>query len=234
MELVVRIHRRLRANRQHYRIAFVPDPVCWTEAPETMRVLGRQRKRWQRGLADTLWRHRGIMFDRGQGVIRWLALPYFLVFEFLGPIVELLGYVAIPVSTFYGILSIDYLIAFMVVAIVWGMLLSVAAVALEELTFRRYPLRREVIRLTLYGLLDNFGYRQLTNLWRVQGLWQFFRGRKDWGVMPRLGLARHQAQGPSHESRVPGHQSRVSGHESRVTSPESQEQRKAASADRSG
>lgn len=190
MELVVRIHRRLRANRRQYRVAFVPDPVCWTEAPESLRILGRQRKRWQRGLADTLWRHRGIMFDRGQGVIRWLAIPYFIVFEFLGPVVEFLGYVSIPIGAVFGVLSVEFLIAFMLVAIVWGMLLSVAAVALEELTFRRYPLRRDVLRLTLYGLLDNFGYRQLTNLWRVQGLWQFFRGRKDWGAMPRLGLSR--------------------------------------------
>lgn len=195
MELVVRMHRRLRAARRAYKIAFVPDPVCWTEAPETVSILGRQRRRWQRGLADTLWRHRGLVLERSQGPIRWLAFPYFVIFEFLGPLVELLGYLVVPIAAALGVLSLDFMISFLLVAIVWGVLLSVAAVALEELTFRRYPLRREVLRLTIYGLIDNFGYRQLTNMWRVQGLWQFFRGEKTWGAMPRVGLARTPSPG---------------------------------------
>ncbi len=194
MELVVRMHRELRAAGRDYKIAFVPDPVSWTEAPHSLSILGRQRKRWQRGLADTLWRHRGVMFDRNQGVLRWLAFPYFMIFEFLGPLVELFGYLVIPIAWAIGALSVDFMLGFMLVAVVWGVLLSVSAVALEELTFRRYPLRREVLRLTFYALIDNFGYRQLTNLWRIQGLWQFARGRKDWGAMPRQGFA---AQGAS-------------------------------------
>jgi cellulose synthase/poly-beta-1,6-N-acetylglucosamine synthase-like glycosyltransferase len=188
MELVVRMHRRLRSRRRDYRIAFIPDPVSWTEAPESLAVLARQRRRWQRGLADTLWRHRGIMVDRDQGILAWFAMPYFFVFEFLGPMVELFGYLVIPLAAWLGILSMDYFVAFMLVAVVWGVLLSVSAVALEELTLRRYPLRREVIRLALYSIIDNFGYRQLTNLWRIQGLIQFARGQKEWGVMPRKGF----------------------------------------------
>jgi cellulose synthase/poly-beta-1,6-N-acetylglucosamine synthase-like glycosyltransferase len=195
MELVVRMHRRLRSRHRDYRIAFVPDPVSWTEAPESLSILGRQRKRWQRGLADTLWRHRGIMIDRNQGVLAWFAVPYYFVFEFLGPLVELFGYVVIPIAWSLGVLSTDYMLAFLLVALVWGILLSVAAVALEELTFRRYPLRREVLRLTLYGVLDNFGYRQLTNLWRIQGLIQFARGQKDWGAMPRKGFGQNSEAG---------------------------------------
>ncbi|MGF1667395.1 MAG: glycosyltransferase [Acidimicrobiia bacterium] len=196
MELVVRMHRRLRSRQREYRIAFVPDPVSWTEAPESLQVLGRQRRRWQRGLADTLWRHRGIMVDRKQGVLSWFAVPYYFIFEFLGPLVELFGYLVIPIAWSLGILSTEYMIAFLLVAVVWGILLSVAAVALEELTFRRYPLRREVLRLTMYGIIDNFGYRQLTNLWRIQGLIQFARGQKDWGVMPRKGFGQSSDAAP--------------------------------------
>lgn len=204
MELVVRMHRRLRSRRRDYRIAFIPDPVSWTEAPESLAVLARQRRRWQRGLADTLWRHRGIMVDRDQGILAWFAMPYYFVFEFLGPMVELFGYLVIPIAAWLGILSMDYFVAFMLVAVVWGVLLSVSAVALEELTLRRYPLRREVVRLALYGIIDNFGYRQLTNLWRIQGLIQFARGQKEWGAMPRKGF------GPRNpEARVPKVESRM-------------------------
>jgi cellulose synthase/poly-beta-1,6-N-acetylglucosamine synthase-like glycosyltransferase len=188
MELVVRLHRRARRDGTHYRVAFVPDPVSWTEAPESLAVLGRQRRRWQRGLADSLWRHRGVLVDRRQGALRWLAMPYYTVFEVLGPVIELFGYLIIPIAAAMGLLSVEYLLAFLLVAVVWGVLLSVSAVALEELTFRRYPLRRDVLRLTLYGLIDNFGYRQLTNIWRLLGLIEFLRGRKQWGHMPRKGF----------------------------------------------
>lgn len=188
MELVVRIHRHLRSKGRSYRVAFVPDPVSWTEAPETLKVLARQRRRWQRGLADSLWRHRGMMLDPKQGVLGWFAVPYYFVFEVLGPLVELFGYVVIPIASAFGLLATDYMVAFLLVALVWGILLSVAAVALEELTFRRYPLRREVLRLTMFGIIDNFGYRQLTNVWRLQGLVQFARGQKEWGQMERKGF----------------------------------------------
>lgn len=195
MELVVRLHRIARRNRRPYRVVFVPDPVSWTEAPETLAVLARQRRRWQRGLVDTLWRHRGALVEPRQGVLRWLAIPYFVIFEVLGPLIELFGYLIIPVAAVLGLLSVDYLGAFLLLAIVWGVLLSVSAVALEELTFRRYPLRRDVLRLALYGLIDNFGYRQLTNIWRIRGLIEYLRGQKQWGHMERKGFASSTTQG---------------------------------------
>jgi cellulose synthase/poly-beta-1,6-N-acetylglucosamine synthase-like glycosyltransferase len=54
-ELVLRIHRTMRQQRRDYRIAFVPEPVCWTEVPHTTAVLARQRRRWSQGL--TVNRH---------------------------------------------------------------------------------------------------------------------------------------------------------------------------------
>ena len=194
MELVVRMHRRLRRSGTAYRVAFVPDPVAWTEAPETLAVLGRQRRRWQRGLMETLWRHRGIVVDRRQGILAWLAVPYYVLFEVLGPLVELFGYVVVPIAGAWGVLDIEFVIAFFAVSVVWGVMLSVSAVALEELTFRRYPLRREVLRLAWYALIDNFGYRQLTTWWRLHGIVEFLRGRKDWGAMPRRGFGSREVR----------------------------------------
>jgi cellulose synthase/poly-beta-1,6-N-acetylglucosamine synthase-like glycosyltransferase len=151
-ELVVRLHRHMRERGEPYRIAFLPDPVCWTEAPEDLRTLSRQRRRWQRGLAQTLWRHRGAFGRPSHGAFGTIALPYFAIFELVGPVIEVVSYALLPVAVILGLLSPVYLVAFGVVALLLGLLLSVSALALEEFSFRRHPSGREVARMLLYAV----------------------------------------------------------------------------------
>jgi len=189
MELVVRMHRRLREAGRPYRVCFVPDPVCWTEAPETLRVLRRQRNRWHRGLIDTLWRHRA-MFGRPRfGAVGLLAMPAFVLFEMLGPLVELSGYVIVPLCYLLGVLDAAFMALFLVVAILYGILLSVSAVLLEDMAFRRYPRARDLALLALVGVVENLGYRQATAWWRARAFWDYWRGDLGWGRMERRGLA---------------------------------------------
>jgi cellulose synthase/poly-beta-1,6-N-acetylglucosamine synthase-like glycosyltransferase len=188
MELVVRMHRYLHDKKRHYRIGFVPDPICWTEVPETLRVLRRQRTRWQRGLIDTIWRHRGMMGRPRYGMIGLVALPGFAVFEMLSPIVELLGYVTIPLLLLLGRLDVSYAATFIVLSILYSVLISVLAVLLDDIAFRRYPRPRDMAILMAAAVLENFGYRQLTVWWRVRAFWEFWRGDMSWGVMERRGV----------------------------------------------
>jgi cellulose synthase/poly-beta-1,6-N-acetylglucosamine synthase-like glycosyltransferase len=187
-ELVMRIHRHLRERGEDYRIAFVPDPVCWTEAPETLRTLSRQRRRWQRGLAQGLWRHRVMLANPRYGPVGLAAFPYFALFELLGPLIELLGYLALPVAVALGLLDPAFLLAFLALAVGVGVLLSVAALALEEFSFRRHPRDRDVARMIAYAIAENVGYRQLVTLWRVVAFWDLIRRREAWGAMQRRGL----------------------------------------------
>lgn len=188
IELVVRLHRHLRRRGAPYKIEFVADPVCWTEAPDDVTTLGRQRRRWQRGLAETLWRHRTMAFNPRYGVVGLAGIPYFLVFEILGPVIEALAYPVMAAAAATGAVSLTFFIAFLVVAVLAGMLLSVAALALEEFSFRRHPRHRDVVRMLAYALIENVGYRQLTSIWRVVGLVDALRRRRGWGVMRRRGL----------------------------------------------
>jgi len=190
VELVVRLHRRLRERAEEYRIAFVPDPVCWTEAPEDLRTLGRQRRRWHRGLAQTLWRHKRVLFNPRHGALGMLAFPYFVVFELLGPLIEILGP---PLTIFFwatGRLSTLFLVAFLLVSVLLGILLSIAALALEEFSFRRHPRTSEVARLILYAVVENLGYRQLNDLWRAMAFIDLARRRHAWGEQRRRGIGR--------------------------------------------
>jgi cellulose synthase/poly-beta-1,6-N-acetylglucosamine synthase-like glycosyltransferase len=190
VELVVRIHRHFRSRGIPYRIAFVPDPVCWTEAPETLRTLSGQRRRWHRGLGQTLWRHRGAIGNPRHGVFGLVGLPYFLVFEFLGPVVEVLGVPLTIVAFVLGKLSLLFLVAFLVVAFLLGVLLTTAALALEEFNFRRHQRWRDVLRMLAYAVLENIGYRQLNDLWRLLALFDLARRRQGWGAHVRRGIGK--------------------------------------------
>src|SRR5690348_3262490 len=91
MELVVRLRRVGCEQRQRQRVIFIPDPVAWTEVPESLHVLGNQRDRWHRGLADVLWRHRRLFFNPSYGALGLLVFPYFVFGELLAPVIEATG-----------------------------------------------------------------------------------------------------------------------------------------------
>lgn len=187
MELVVRIHHRLREAGRPYRISFVPDPICWTEAPESLRILGSQRSRWHRGLSDSLWMNRQLLFSKKGGVPGWAAFPFALLFEWLSPLIELSGYVVMALGFLFGWISAQAMLAFLFVAIGLGIMLSITALLLEEMSFHVYPRSRQTWALLAAAVLENFGYRQINCWWRLRGLWQWYRGKEGWGTMVRKG-----------------------------------------------
>ncbi|MGM0588902.1 MAG: glycosyltransferase [Bacteroidota bacterium] len=194
MELVVRLHRYHRDHRIPYRIRFLPEPVCWTEVPEDWEVLGRQRNRWQRGLADTMWRHRGMLLNPNYGRLGLVAMPFFFFLETFGPVLEVIGYTYFVLSLILGMVNTTFALLFLSAAILLGLILSVAAVISEELTFRKYPSLKDVFVLSAYAFVENFGYRQIHSWWRFKGLLDFLKGDKEWGVMTRKGFGERTTQ----------------------------------------
>lgn len=188
MELVVRLHKYHRNHNIPYRIRFISEPVCWTEVPEDRKTLSRQRNRWQRGLADTLFRHRDMMFRPSYGKPGMLAMPFFLFGELLAPVVELSGFIIVGVSWWFGAVNFWFAVLFLFFAIVLGMILSLSAVLLEEMTTKRYDRSTDIIILAFYALLENLGYRQMHAWWRLKGLVDYLKGNKEWGIMVRKGI----------------------------------------------
>jgi cellulose synthase/poly-beta-1,6-N-acetylglucosamine synthase-like glycosyltransferase len=187
-ELTIRIHRHLRERGEPYRIGFVSDPVCWTEVPEQFATLSRQRRRWQRGLWEGIRRHRRMIGNPRYGVVGLVAMPYFLLFEFLSPIFALTGLLVTVVWWILGGLSTFYFIAFLLVSIGLGLVLTTAALALEEFNYHRYHRRRDIARLLAYAVFENLGYHQLHDVWRAIGYVDIARGKTGWGAQPRRGF----------------------------------------------
>jgi cellulose synthase/poly-beta-1,6-N-acetylglucosamine synthase-like glycosyltransferase len=206
MEIVVRLHRYVRDKLQGRRIAFLPHPVAWTEVPETLDSLRKQRGRWYRGLRESLRYHRGMLCRRQYGRIGWFALPAFWVFEYLGPLVELGGYGLLLVLFImervlhYPLISYPYLWAFLLASLGYGVAVNLFAVLVGAWRFRfgladrlqrgllPFGSRREIVNLLLYAVLENFGYRQLTLYWRLRGLFDAWRGKTGWEKFARVGF----------------------------------------------
>jgi len=188
MELVVRLHRYLCERDEPYTVQFLPDPAAWTECPATFGALGRQRDRWQRGLTETIVRHRRMLCNPTYGRIGLLAYPYFYFLEMLGPAIEFLGYCTFFVTLALGAVSPSVSLAFFMVAFAFGLALSYAAVALEEFWFRRYDRTTDLLQFFLLPIMETFGYRQLIAWYRMRGLWSYLRNVDRWGTMERTGF----------------------------------------------
>jgi cellulose synthase/poly-beta-1,6-N-acetylglucosamine synthase-like glycosyltransferase len=187
MELVVKIHRTMREQDRPYRVVYIPDPVCWTETPESMRILRKQRRRWHRGSVEALLMHRRMFLNPRYGVAGMVAMPAVLLFEILGPVIELLGYAFAIFAFATGGIDLTIFLLFLSVSVLYGLILSFGAIALEDASFGRHPGWDQLGKIMLYAVLENFGYRQISHVWKMEGIWDVIHGG-EWGAMERKGL----------------------------------------------
>ncbi|MFE9776192.1 glycosyltransferase family 2 protein [Streptomyces sp. NPDC005931] len=191
-ELVVRLHRHLRdRGRGHrdYRVVFVTEPIAWSEAPASLRVLGRQRRRWQRGLTEILLKHRRMIGNPRYGRVGLVALPFYVLFELMAPLVELAGLVLVPLGVLIGAVDVDFLWRFLLAAYAYAMVVSLVSVAVEEYAYHRFSRWRDVWGALVGVIVENVGYRQFTAWWRLRGMWDAVRRSPQvWGVMNRSGF----------------------------------------------
>jgi cellulose synthase/poly-beta-1,6-N-acetylglucosamine synthase-like glycosyltransferase len=187
MDLIVQIHHWAIHKKRKIKMNFTSDPVCWTECPASLANLSKQRRRWQMGLFQTLWKYSEMLFNRKYGVIGMLSYPFQLYIEGFGAAVEFLGYFMVPIALMLGIVPPALFVLFVVLGLVYGSFLSVGAVLLEELTYRRYPSFRDLSTLLGYAVIENIGYRQVVLYFRFQGLVRFLTGFRSWEKVVHVG-----------------------------------------------
>ncbi len=193
MDLAVRLHVHLRRRGIEAAMPFIPDPVAWTEVPASRKILHRQRERWHRGLIGTVWGRRRMILNPRYGAVGLVSLPFFTFGEMIAPVVELLGYVGLVLGLILHAVNTQFAVAFLAVAVGYGILLSMWAIVLEEVTFRRYNSRRDLWRLFYFAIIEGLGYRQLTVFSRLHAFWNVLRGETGWGVMQREGFSKPAA-----------------------------------------
>lgn len=188
MEMVVRLHRFMRTCKKPYRVVFISDPVGWTEVPSSLAMLKKQRIRWHRGLAQSLFMNISMLFNPKYGRIGLLAMPYQVLIELISPAVEIIGYVVVILSYVTGIISWRYFMLFLLLSIVYSIFLSAGAVLLEEITYKRYPKWGDMLRLISLSFIENIGYRQINSWWRARALIIAIIRQRKWEVVKKKGF----------------------------------------------
>jgi cellulose synthase/poly-beta-1,6-N-acetylglucosamine synthase-like glycosyltransferase len=187
-DIVVRLHRHMIDTDQTYTVDFVPEPVAWTEVPATRQMLSRQRRRWYRGMVETVVTNRKMLFNPKYGRVGTVIFPFFVAAEVFGPLIEGLGYVLLPLAWYFGILEIEFFLVFFLLTTGFGVFLSWFGIFSEVWSFNRYDSPWQILRLLWYGVLENFGYRQWKTTVAWQGLVEYLKGVDTWGAMERTGF----------------------------------------------
>lgn len=188
MELVVKLHRLNRERKSNKKIVFIPDPVCWTEAPETLSDLRKQRRRWHQGLAESLWKHKKMILNPKYGPVGFVSIPYFWFIELLGPVIELLGYAYIVLLFLMGEVYYEFAILLSLLFILYGSLFSMVSVLLETWSRNTYTKPADILKILLLSVTEVFWYRPLTIIWRCEGIVAAIFRRKAWGTLTRKGF----------------------------------------------
>ncbi len=197
MELVVRMRRYMEEQKVPYRVTFIPDPLCWTEAPSSFKILGRQRNRWTRGTIETLLFHKKMFFNPKYGLVGMLSYPYWFFFEFLAPIIEFFGVIVFVFFALFGETdwkSFFYLLSFI---LSFGFLYSVFAILMEVMTYNQYKDPKDVFKLILTALLEPFIFHPFVVWSAIEGNVDFLQKKSAWGEMTRQGFATKKLDAPT-------------------------------------
>ncbi len=195
MELVVRMRRYLEEKKEKYRVTYIPDPLCWTEAPDSLKILGRQRNRWARGTYETLFFHRKMFFNPNYHLMGLLSYPYWFFFEFCAPIIEFLGFLFFFIFAAMGMIEWYFFFVYLFFVICFGYLYSAFAIYMEIITYNQYKRRSEIFLLIVTALTEPFYFHPFVVWSAVQGYIDLLKKNKAWGEMTRTGFA--QIQTPS-------------------------------------
>jgi cellulose synthase/poly-beta-1,6-N-acetylglucosamine synthase-like glycosyltransferase len=189
MELVVRMRRYMEEKKIPYKVTYIPDPLCWTEAPATYRILGRQRNRWTRGTIETLSIHRKMCLNPRYGLLGMLSYPYWLLFEFLAPLVEFIGFVFMLVAVLLGFVDWTMFVALLGFILSFGVLYSIFAILMEVLTYNQYGRWKDILRLVATAILEPFIFHPFVVWSAIRGNIDLLRKKNSWGEMSRQGFS---------------------------------------------
>lgn len=192
MELLVRMRRVMHEKKIPYTVGFIPDPLCWTEVPQTWKVLQRQRNRWTRGTIETLMLHKKMLYNKKYGILGMLSMPYWLFFEWLAPIIEFVGILLFLFLLVFGKIDWGMFSAFFIVVYTFSLLYSVTALFFEEYSFQQYKKPKYMFRLLGTALMEPLFYHPYVMWAAIMGNIDLMRGKKTWGAMQRTGLGNPQ------------------------------------------
>jgi cellulose synthase/poly-beta-1,6-N-acetylglucosamine synthase-like glycosyltransferase/phosphoglycerol transferase MdoB-like AlkP superfamily enzyme len=188
MELVVRMRKYMEEKKEPYEVLTIPDPLCWTEVPESKDILKKQRNRWMRGTMETLWKHRKMMFNPKYGKLGMVSLPYWFFFEFLGPLIEFLGYIIFIIFLLMGIINWQFFFILFALVVSMGFLYSIYGILVDLVSYQVYTKRKDFLSLIGTAFSEPFYFHPIVVKAGVNGFIDYFKKSHGWGEMKRQGF----------------------------------------------
>lgn len=188
MELVVRMRRYMHEQGLPYTVKYIPDPLCWTEAPESFSIFKKQRSRWMRGTIETLWTHRKMLFNPKYKLLGLLSMPYWTFFEFLAPFIEFVGWVITLVFVYYGIIDWSIFVLLLMFVYFYSIAFSILALLTEELTYQKYSKVKDYLKLLKGAFIEPFYFHLMAVYAAMFGYYEKIKGTSGWGEMTRKGF----------------------------------------------
>lgn len=127
MELVVKLHEYCVLNDMPYTIKYATDAICWSQAPERLRDLCKQRKRWHLGLFQSMWKHRVMLLNPKFGLVSFISYFYFLLYELLSPFIEIFGIITMITAFIMDLINVPFMLLFFLIYAVFGCVLTLTA-----------------------------------------------------------------------------------------------------------
>lgn len=175
MEMVARYKKYRYLTKKNPKTGFIPEPICWTEVPETWKILGRQRTRWQIGILQVIWLYRSMIFNPKYGVAGMITYPYFVLSEAISPIVEVLGYFLMIATLVFAIGTWQFVLFFFIVTTGITFLFTISSCLIEAWIFRKYNTIKQLWIMVFYAFIENFGFRQAHLYWRLRAFFRIFK-----------------------------------------------------------
>ncbi|MFV8367286.1 glycosyltransferase family 2 protein [Flavobacterium sp. XS1P27] len=189
MEIIVRMRRHMEEKKIKYKVAYIPDPLCWTEAPDNYKIFISQRNRWTRGTIETLKKHREIGFNRKYNALGTISFPYWLIYERLAPVIEVLGLFYFSFLLINHNVKWDYAIAFIVLSYLFIVFFSIITIISEELTYHQYKKKGMGLKLITTAFLEPFTNHPFILYAAIKGNFDYYFNKKiKWGEMTRKGM----------------------------------------------
>jgi len=190
MEIIVRMRRHMEEKKIKYKVDYIPDPLCWTEAPESRKILISQRNRWTRGTIETLKIHRKLAFNPKYNLLGKISYPYWLIFERMAPLIEFAGIIYFIILIILNIIKWDYAIAFIILSYLFTVLFSIITIVTEERTYNQYKKKGTGFQLLKTAFLEPFVYHPIILYAAIKGNYDYyFNKKKKWGTMVRKGMS---------------------------------------------
>lgn len=188
MDLIVKLHCYYRKNKIPYQIDYVPDAICWTQVPEKLSVLKAQRKRWHVGMGQALFSHSFMFFRPSYGAVGMVAYPYFVLFEYITPILEILGIVTVTLSFYFEIINVEFMIFYLVLHMLFNIVASWVAIIFCNYLFKDSLSLKGLFKLIFVSIFESIGYRQMCSLFRLGAIFGTRKGKQKWGNMERVSM----------------------------------------------